>query len=270
MVVTIAADIEAAFAAAQCVRKTHEALVDYLQAGLTLTEIDQYIADVLKKLKCKSAFLRYRIPGNPPFPSHSCLSLNECIVHGTHLMTDQPIVPGDLLSIDIGVSHHGWIGDAAWTYAIEHTTDETLRLMKSGRESLSRGIAAMQADRPMIDWARAVQQCVEDEYGFHLVRGLGGHGYGRTLHGAPFISNVVPRHRSEWPDAWKLFTPGMLIAVEPMISVGGPEIDSRPRRWPIFTPDGSLSVHYEADVLITEDGPRNLTEGMDALPDVVG
>jgi len=102
------------------------------------------------------------------------------------------------------------------------------------------------------------------------VRGLGGHGYGRTLHGAPFISNVVPRHRSEWPDAWKLFTPGMLIAVEPMISVGGPEIDSRPRRWPIFTPDGSLSVHYEADVLITEDGPRNLTEGMDALPDVVG
>ena len=92
----------------------------------------------------------------------------------------------------------------------------------------------------------------------------------RTLHGPPFVSNVLPAHRTEWPDAWTTFKPGMLIAVEPMIAVGGPEIQTESRRWPIRTKDGSLSVHYEADVLITEDGPEDLTAGMNELPDIVG
>ena len=90
------------------------------------------------------------------------------------------------------------------------------------------------------------------------------------LHGPPFISNIVPRHRSEWPDAWNLFEPGLLVAVEPMIAVGTRQTRTQRREWPIYTSDGSLSVHYEADVLITHAGPRNLTEGMNQLPDVVG
>ncbi|UCD75193.1 MAG: M24 family metallopeptidase [Phycisphaerales bacterium] len=270
MVVTAATDIEAAHAAAQCVVRTHERLVEFLGAGQTLADIDAFVGQTLRDLDCRSAFLRYRIPGNPPFPSHSCLSLNDCIVHGTHNMSSDPVVPGDLLSIDIGVVHHGWIGDAAWTYAIEHASDLGRRLMECGRKSLAAGVAAMQPGRPLIDWARAVQTLVEGEYDFHLVRGLGGHGYGKKLHGPPFVSNRMPRYRAEWPDAWKTFEPGLLVAVEPMIAVGGPEIDSVPKRWPIYTPDGSLSVHYEADVLITEDGPRDLTEGMQDLPDIVG
>jgi len=270
MPVTAARDIEGAATAAQHVLQTHLRVVEFLRAGQTLTDVDQFVAKTLSDLDCKSAFLRYRIPSHPPFPSHSCLSLNSCVVHGTHLMSDDPLVPGDILSLDIGVAHRGWIGDAAWTYAIEGTTDENLRLMRCGRESLRRGIAAMQPGRPLVDWARAVQDCVEKENGFSLVRGLGGHGYGRKLHGPPFISNVLPAHRGEWPDAFLTFTPGMLVAVEPMIAVGGPEIVSTARQWPIFTDDGSISVHYEADVLITEEGPRDLTEGMDQLPDIVG
>jgi methionyl aminopeptidase len=121
-----------------------------------------------------------------------------------------------------------------------------------------------------MDWAKTVQHFVERECGYHLVRGLGGHGYGRDLHGPPFISNVVPSYPGEWPDAWKPFTPGMLFAVEPMIAVGTTEISSSGRSWPIRTADGSLSVHYEADVLVTADGMRDLTEGMQSLPDVVG
>jgi len=270
MVVHAQQDIDGAAAAAQCVVRTHERIAEFLRAGLTLAEIDAFGAETLADLDCKSAFLRYKIPGHPPFPSHTCLSLNECVVHGTHIMTREPIRPGDLISIDIGVLHRGWIGDAAWTYAIEEASELAERLMTCGRESLQRGIQAMQPGRPLVDWARTVQQCVEDEHGFSLVRGLGGHGYGRTLHGPPFISNVLPAHRSEWPDAWTTFKPGLLVAVEPMIAVGGSGILTERGKWPIHTDDGSLSVHYEADVLITEDGPRDLTAGMDRLPSVVG
>lgn len=270
MVITAQTDIEGAAAAAQRVVRTHERLVDFLAPGQTLAEIDRCVAEVLSDLECRSAFLRYRMRGHPPFASHACLSLNDCIVHGTHDMTGEPTRPGDVLSVDIGVVHHGWIGDAAWTYAIAEASDEALALMRCGRESLRRGIATMQPGRPLLDWAKALQAYVEGECGYQLVRGLGGHGYGRSLHGPPFISNVTPRHPGEWPDAWETFKPGMLLAVEPMLAAGSGEISCEGRKWPIFTADGSLSVHYEANILVTEDGPRDLTEGMDDLPDVVG
>ncbi|MHC5024173.1 MAG: M24 family metallopeptidase [Planctomycetota bacterium] len=209
MVVTASRDIDAAYAAAQCVRRTHEAVAEKLREGQTLSEIDGLVAAILESLDCTSAFLRYRIQGHPPFPSHSCLSVNECIVHGTHNMTREPIRAGDLLSIDIGVRHHGWIGDAAWTYGVVAVNDEAQRLMTCGRETLRRGIASMQPGRPLIDWPRVVQPYVEEACGFHLVRGLGGHGYGRKLHGPPFLSNVLPTTQLEWPDAWKIFEPGL-------------------------------------------------------------
>jgi methionyl aminopeptidase len=128
----------------------------------------------------------------------------------------------------------------------------------------------MIAGRPLLDWAKAVQDHAEREHGYHLVRGLGGHGYGRTLHGAPFISNVVPRRPGEWPDAWVAMKPGMLLAVEPMLALGTADITADSHAWPIFTADGSISVHYEANILITEDGPEDLTEGLDMLPDIIG
>ncbi len=270
MVVTALPDIQGARHAADRVTRTHEALVEFLRAGKTLAEIDRFVGETLSSLDAKSAFIRYKIPGHPPFPSHSCLSVNECIVHGTHDLTDAPLEPGDIISIDIGVSHRGWIGDAAWTYAIEHASDDAHALMECGKESLRRGIDAIRGGRPLLDWARAVHTYVEDEAGFHLVRNLGGHGYGRKLHGPPFVSNVVPRHRSEWPDCFKTFEPGLLLAVEPMIAIGTGETQSHARSWPIYTADGSLAVHYEADVMATEDGSENLTAGMFDLPDVVG
>ena len=270
MVITAQRDIDSALAAARRVVEAHERLVEFLRAGQTLAQIDRFVAEVLASLDSRSAFLRYRMKGHPPFASHACLSPNDCIVHGTHDMTTEPIQPGDLLSIDIGVVHRRWIGDAAWTYAIEDASEEARGLMQCGREALRRGLAVMKAGRPLVEWAKAIQLYVESECGYHMVRGLGGHGYGQSLHGPPFISNVTPRHPGEWPDAWSTFEPGMLLAVEPMIAVGTGEIISEGKQWPIYTADGSLSVHYEADVLITDDGPIDLTEGMDRLPDIVG
>ncbi len=263
-------DTELATAAAECVSKTHEALADFLREGQTLAQVDAFVERTLDQLDCRSCFLGYKVRGHPPFPSHSCLSLNACVVHGTHDMDARPLKEGDLFSIDIGVRHQGWIGDAAWTYIIKSGDEVAHSLVRCGRESLRLGIAAMQPGRPLIDWARAVQRCVEKDFGFFLVRGLGGHGYGRTLHAPPFISNVVPSYPGEWNEAWKTFRPGMLIAVEPMIAVSTTEIVSSGTAWPIYTGDGSRSVHYEADVLITAEGPVNLTHALFDLPDIVG
>lgn len=263
-------DADSARVSAQFVVEIHKALTDFLRAGLTLPEIDSFVGEKLRSLKCKSAFYKYKIPGQPPFPSQSCLSVNDCVVHGTHVMKQAPLAPGDLVSIDIGVTHQGWIGDAAWTWAIEDTTEENMKLMEAGRESLLAGISAMQPKRPLMDFAKEVQRVAEKKYGFHLIRGLGGHGYGRTLHAPPFVSNVVPAHPSEWPDAWRTFEEGMLIAVEPMLAVGTGQIEHARGSWPIYPADHSMSVHYEADILIGSDGPVDLTEGLHDLPYLVG
>ena len=270
MMLTKETQVTGAREAAARVCRVHEALADFLAAGKTLTDVDTFVGSTLRELDSKSCFLRYRIPGQRPFPSQSCLSLNECVVHGTHLSVTRPLEEGDVLSIDVGVLYRGWIGDAAWTYGIVGVSDAARRLMAVGIESLRRGIDAMEQGRPLIDWARAVQQCVEHEGGFSLIRGLGGHGYGRTLHAAPFVSNVVPTTPNEWPDAFRVFEPGLLLAVEPMLAAGGHEVTSAMGQWPIRTVDGSLTVHYEADVLITEDGPEVLTSDMFELPDIVG
>ena len=114
-----------------------------------------------------------------------------------------------------------------------------------------------------------MQRIVEDQYGFHLIRGLGGHGYGRKLHTPPWISNVVPHSMQEWPDGNQLIEPGALVAVEPMIGIGTGEIEQGHTQWPIYTADHSLSVHYEHDVLVTTDGPRILTQGLQNVMDVI-
>ncbi len=177
---------------------------------------------------------------------------------------------GDFFSIDIGVSYRGWIGDAAWTYGIEHLTDDAARLAKAGRESIAAGVAAIKPGGIWLDFAKAVQGVVETEHGLHLVRGLGGHGYGRKLHAPPYISNVVPQYKGEWPDAHREIMPGDLVAVEPMLAIGTNRISQEPGGWPIYTADGSLSAHYEHDVLVTEDGAITLTKELEDLPDVVG
>jgi methionyl aminopeptidase len=171
------------------------------------------------------------------------------------------------------VFFEGWVGDAAWTYVFGEMSPLVKRLTDCGKESLRRGVMQLQPGKPYINWAREVQTCVEspppEGYGFHLVRGLGGHGYGRRLHAPPFVANTVPNHVGEWPDALTLAEPGTLIAVEPMVAVGTGATFQPRKQWPVFTKDGSLSVHYEHDVLIGEEGPIVLTEGLESTRDVI-
>ena len=262
-------DADLAYAAGQCVVETHRRLSAWLEPGQTLAQVDQFIARTLDELKCKSCFLGYKVPRTPAFPSHACLSINECVVHGTSSYELRPIEPGDVLKIDIGVKHRGWIGDAAWTYLFGTPTDEVARLADSGKEGIARAIKTMRPGRPLMDWARTLQSYVEEECGFHMVRGLGGHGYGKTLHAPPYVSNVVPSFPGEWPEGSLTWEPGMLVAVEPMIAVGTGQIRHPKGTWPIFTADGSMSVHYEHDVLITDGDPRILTEGLESIKDII-
>lgn len=261
--------VELAYEAAQAVVETHRRLSGWLEVGQTLADIDRFVGQTLESLKCRSCFLGYRVPGLPPFPSHACLSVNECIVHGTAGYYEAPMKPGDVLKIDIGVTHKGWIGDAAWTYVFGEPTAAVRRLCEVGKESIRRGVETLRPGNTYMDWARAVQGCVEGEARLHLVRGLGGHGYGRKLHGPPFVSNVLPLHHAEWPDGYRACEPGTLLAVEPMLALGTGQTRQEPGKWPIYTADGSLSAHYEHDVLITEEGPRVLTEGLESVRDVI-
>lgn len=263
------ADVDAAYTAAQKVVETHHRIAAFLHEGLTLAQIDRFVFETLEELGCKSCFFKYRAGGLPPFPSQACLSVNECVVHGTAAYHLEPLKAGDVLKIDIGVRHKGWMGDAAWTYVFGEMTPEVRKLTDSGKESLAKGIEQLRPGNTWLEWAKTVQRVVEDEYGFHLIRGLGGHGYGKKLHTSPWISNVVPAHPNEWPDANKRIEPGALVAVEPMIGIGTGEITQAQRQWPIFTADGSNSVHYEHDVLVTSDGPRILTDGLQDVQDVI-
>ncbi|MBL8763730.1 MAG: M24 family metallopeptidase [Phycisphaerae bacterium] len=266
-----AADVESAHQAAQRVVETHRRVAAFLQTGQTLAQIDQFVARTLQDLGCRSCFLGYKQGRHPRFPSHACLSVNDCVVHGTAGYYPQPLKPGDLLKVDIGVFFRKWVGDAAWTYCFGRPSAEARRLMEAGKESLRRGVRTLRPTNTYMAWAKAVQGHVEDECGFKLIRGLGGHGIGmEKLHGPPFVSNVVPDHPSEWPDGFAQCEAGTLVAVEPMLAIGTGRTRQHGNEWPVFTADGSLSVHYEHDVLITPDGPRVLTEGLDELPDEVG
>jgi methionyl aminopeptidase len=268
--------IDLAYAAAQCVVETHRRVAAFLRPGQTLPQIDDFVEKTLADLGCRSCFYLYAPDRrHVPFPSHACLSVNECVVHGTRGYYTKPLALGDVLKVDIGVFHKGWVGDAAWTYSIGTPSPQVRRLMDCGKESLRRGVATLHPKNQWIAWARAVQGHVEGECGFHLIRGLGGHGIGyKQLHGPPFVSNTVPTSPNEWREAFEYCPVGTLVAVEPMIAVGTGQtrvamVDKKRHDWPVLTADGSMSVHYEHDVLITPDGPRVLTEGLEQVPDVI-
>ena len=122
MVASSPRDISDARAAAQCVVETHRRLAQWLRVGLTLAEVDSFCVEVFQELKCESAFKGYTVRGHPPLKSHTCLSLNDMVVHGEHDAIVEPLKEGDLLALDFCVKHRGFIGDAAWTYSIGSAT----------------------------------------------------------------------------------------------------------------------------------------------------
>ena len=220
-------------------------MIGFIRPGVTTRQVDEFAAARMKAHGGKSAFLGYR-----NYPSHTCLSVNDEVVHG--LAGERELRFGDIISVDVGVVYKGFIGDNARTMAVGGCGVQAQQLMEVTEASLYKGIAAAVAGNRVTDISRAVQDYVESK-GFSVVREFVGHGVGRTMHEEPQVPNFVDRKSND-----KL-VPGMTIAIEPMVNAGRPEIKILKDGWTVVTQDGSLSAHFEHTVLITDGEPEILT-----------
>ena len=185
------------------------------------------------------------------FPGTLCTSINQEIVHGIP-SKKRVLKDGDVISIDVGVGFQGYFTDSATTVAIGTVDAETARLLQVTEQSLIAGIAAAIPGNHLGDIGAAVQGVVEAA-GFSVVRDLVGHGIGVEFHEEPQVPNYGK------PKRGLKLVPGLTIAIEPMVNVGGPMTRTLPDKWTIVTVDGSRSAHFEHTVAITENGPVILT-----------
>ena len=217
----------------------------FVKPGVTTRQMDEFAAAQINARGAKSAFLGYR-----KYPCHTCMSVNDEVVHG--LATERELHFGDIVSVDVGVRHNGFIGDNARTFAVGGCGVLAQRLLDVTEQSLYLGIAAARPGNRVTDISRAVQDYVEGN-GFSVVREFVGHGVGRTMHEEPQVPNFVDRKMDD-----KL-KPGMTIAIEPMVNAGRPEVKILKDGWTVVTQDGSLSAHFEHTVLVTDGEPEILT-----------
>jgi methionyl aminopeptidase len=242
-------EIEKIRAAAQLVGMTLRELGRSLRPGITTAELDTLAETFIRDHGGRPAFKGYR-----GFPASICPSVNEEVVHG--IPGPRVLREGDLVGIDVGVEMNGYYGDAAWTFGVGPVSAEAERLMQVTRESLMLGIAQARPGNRVGDISNAVQSYVERE-GFSVVRALVGHGIGREMHEEPAVPNFGPPGRGP-----RLMT-GYVLAIEPMVNVGGPDVETRSDGWTVATKDGTLSAHFEHTVAVGPDGPEILSE----LPD---
>ncbi|HEY6553158.1 MAG TPA: type I methionyl aminopeptidase [Vicinamibacteria bacterium] len=215
--------------------------------GATTLELDRFAETYLRERGAQPAFKGYR-----DYPFTLCASINEAVVHG--FPSTRPLQEGDILSLDMGAVVDGYYGDAAVTLPIGRISAEAERLLRVTQECLDRAVRAAQPGGRLAEISRAVQEHAEGN-GFSVVRVFVGHGIGKALHEAPQIPNFVEAGQGRGP----VLKPGMVLAIEPMINAGGPDVRVLEDRWTAVTTDGSLSAHFEHTIAITEQGPEILT-----------
>ena len=225
--------------------KVLEEIARFIKPGVTTRQVDNFAAERMAAYGAKSAFLGYR-----KYPCHSCISVNEEVVHG--LAGERELRFGDIVSVDVGVRYNGFIGDNAVTVAVGGCGVLAQQLMAVTERALYLGIAAAVPGNRVTDVSRAIQDYVEGN-GFSVVREFVGHGVGRTVHEEPQVPNFVDRKMND-----KL-RPGMTIAIEPMVNAGRPDVKILKDHWTVVTQDGSLSAHFEHTILVTSGAPEILT-----------
>ncbi len=208
-------------------------------------DLNNRIDSMIRAHGARPAFLNYR-----GFPRSCCISLNDEVVHG--IPNSRRIKNGDLVKIDVGVTYAGYIADSAKTFAVGEISDEAKKLLAVTKRALRNGIETAKKGNRISDISRTVQTAVEDN-GFSVVRELTGHGVGRNLHEEPVIPNFV----GSGVDA--VLQSGMVLAIEPMVNIGGHEVVTAENGWTILSKDGSLSCHYEDTIAILDKGNINLT-----------
>ncbi len=215
--------------------------------GITTAELDEKAEKYIRKHRGIPTFKGYR-----GFPASICASPNEVVVHG--IPGRYGLKDGDIVSLDVGVTLDGWVGDAAVTVAVGEPGQLALRLMEVTQASLMRAIAKSVPGNHLGDVSHAVEEYVEAN-GFAVVRTLVGHGIGRDMHEDPQIPNFGT------PGDGPRLEAGMVFAIEPMVNAGTHRVVVGEDKWAISTADGSLSAHFEHTVAVMKDGPRILTLG---------
>jgi methionyl aminopeptidase len=242
-----ASEIEQMYEANQIVAATLQMLEERIVPGVTTWQLDQWAEKLCRKRKALPAFKGYR-----GFPGSLCVSVNEQVVHGIPSKKVK-LVDGDVVSIDFGVKYNGFYGDSAITIPVGTIGEDVQALLIATQESLYHAIAAIKKGNRVVDISTAVQQHVEQQ-GFSVVRQFVGHGIGKNLHEPPEIPNYVQGKNSP-----KLHV-GMVLAVEPMINLGGPEVVVLQDGWTVVTKDKKVSAHFEHSIALTEEGPWVLSK----------
>mgnify|MGYP000906999894 CR=1 FL=1 len=227
-----------------------QATLDALRPGVTTAEVDKIAEQVIRDAGAVPSFKGFR-----GYPASTCIEINDVVVHGIP-SEDVVVEEGDIVGVDVGAYFEGFHGDTAATLAIGDVSDEARDLISVTEASLRAGIDAAQAGNRLKAIPMAIQECVEAA-GFSVVRQLLGHGIGRQMHEPPQVPNYYSP--GEFPDYELQLRPGIVLAIEPMVNVGGVAVTVDSDGWTTRTADGSLSAHFEHTIAVTKDGPRILT-----------
>ena len=216
-----------------------------IRPGVTTEELDHAAERFITSQGAIPSFLGYR-----GFPGSICASPNSMVVHG--IPGPYTLRRGDIISIDVGVTHEGWVADAAITVGVGEISAEAQQLLATTEAALFASVEKATPGNHLGDVSHAVQERVERD-GLSIIRSLVGHGVGRDMHEDPQVPNYGEPGRG--PE----LEPGMVIAVEPMVNAGGPDVRLGDDNWAVYSADGSLAAHFEFTIAVTEEGPRILT-----------
>ncbi|MEO7699546.1 MAG: type I methionyl aminopeptidase [Opitutus sp.] len=227
-----------------------ENLKPLVRPGITTQDLEEAGRDWIARLGARSACYGYQ-HGSRRYPAHTCISVNDEIVHGIPSFR-RVLRDGDVVSLDIVVWYNGYVGDNAFTVPVGTIGPELTKLLRVSREALDLGIRQAQVGNRIGDISAAIQTYVESN-GFSVVRDMVGHGVGIAMHEPPEIPNFGRKGTGE------KIKPGMTLAIEPMVNLGGPKTKTLSDGWTCVSADGSPSAHFEHTVLTTDNGPEILT-----------
>ncbi len=238
-------EIELLKNAGNIVYQTHQYLKPYIKEGITTKELDKLAEDFIRSKDATPSFKGYE-----GFPSTLCTSINSEVVHG--FPSDRKLKNGDIISIDIGACYKGYHGDSAWTYTVGEVDEKTKQLLEDTEKSLFVGLEQVKPGNRIGDIGYAIEQYAR-KHNLGVVRELCGHGVGTSVHEDPEVPNYGI------PNTGPRLKEGMVIAVEPMLTLGSPKVFLHDNDWTVDTQDGSLSAHFEHTVVVTKDGYQILT-----------
>ncbi len=231
--------------AGRVVALVHSEMKKIIKPGITTKYLDETAYQIIKDNKCEPTFLGYN-----GFPATICASVNEQVVHG--FPSDRILKDGDIISVDIGATYHGYVGDSAWTYPVGEISPECQRLLEITEKALFAGLANLKSGNYLDDVSGAIED-VANENKMGIVRQYGGHGVGSKMHEEPFVFNYRVKNQL-------VLKTGMTIAVEPMLNLGTDDVELLSDGWTVITKDKKSSAHFEHTSLVTENGADILTK----------